>query len=334
MVTVSVILPSYNRADWLEIAIKSILEQTFSDFELIIIDDASTDHSADVIRSFSDSRIKPVFKTQNEGYPTALQEAIQLAQGEFIARMDSDDISRPTRLEKQVNFLRDHKNVMVVGAHAQKFNAHSQDLGLIAYPEDHDELMLQLLTRDTCMVHPVVMFRASVFEDFNYDLTKIPTEDYDLWARIGLKHKLANIQETLLDYRLHDGQESVTKIEQRNSVIKETKLMLLSSLSINATSAELALHSTLFLKEFEHAESYLIAAENWLTRLLRANDNATVFNQVLLSRLIGALFFELCTTLAPKIGKKAINHYSRSNLNTLYKPGFLTLMKFKFKALL
>ena len=135
MVKVSVILPSYNRASWLQIAIKSILDQTFTDLELIVIDDASTDNSAEVIRSFNDPRINPVFKKQNEGYPTALQEAIQMATGEFIARMDSDDISRPERIAKQVKYLNEHTDVVVVGAHAKKFDEKSSDLGTIGYPE-------------------------------------------------------------------------------------------------------------------------------------------------------------------------------------------------------
>lgn len=198
---VSVILPVYNAAGTVEQSVRSILGQTFRDFELIIIDDGSTDRSADVINAIDDGRI--IFLRQrNIGLAATLNKAISLARAPLIARQDNDDISYPSRLQKQVDYLKEHPEVVVVGTAARIVDANLAETGRWhRHACQPDELKYNLLFENP-FVHSTVMFRKSAWAAAaGYSTSKDIFEDYDLWSRMSGAGKLANLNEVLLDYR-------------------------------------------------------------------------------------------------------------------------------------
>jgi len=202
-VSVTVLLTVFNGEKFLKEAIESILGQSLQDFEFIIINDGSTDSSEEIIKSFADKRIRYVYQ-KNQGLISSLNKGIKLAKSDIIARMDSDDIAHPDRLRTQLEFLRQHPDHVLVGSNLQFIN----DLGQITLESpmllNDPELRLEMLVR--CPFgHPAVMYRKeAVLEAGMYDPDFKSAEDYDLWARIVKRGKVANYNSPLLQYRITD----------------------------------------------------------------------------------------------------------------------------------
>lgn len=226
---ITVIMPVYNCELYIREAVDSILNQTFTDFEFLIIDDASTDKTVAVIKTYDDSRIQLIQKPENSGYSNSLNFGLKIAKGEYIARMDGDDISLPERFAKQVTFLDANVEVVMCGSW---FNMIDSD-AVKKLPEDHDAIKLTLLRRN-CIAHPSVMMRKKILDKFNisYNVTREPAEDYDLWVRLLLFGKLHNLQEALLDYRIYVGQVSDKRVEDRQKNIIKIKFELLNFLGV------------------------------------------------------------------------------------------------------
>lgn len=223
---ISVLLPVYNSELYIKEAIDSILNQTFSDFELIIIDDASTDKSVEIIKSYEDYRIHLIKKPKNSGYTNSLNHGLTLAKGKFIARMDSDDFSLPTRFEKQIAFLEANPNVVLCGTAFQ----HMHNDFYVSVPEQNDQIKVGMLQE--CKIgHPTVMMQTSFLKKHNltYNTLMEPAEDYDLWTRMIHLGKFHNLQEPLLKYRVHENQVS----SQRNLLQTQKALQIKSNLFFN-----------------------------------------------------------------------------------------------------
>lgn len=214
MPKVSVVMASYNRIDYIKESIESILSQTFKDFEFIIIDDCSTDGTCELIEKYAqeDSRIKLIKNKTNKGLIYNLRLGIKLAQGDFIARMDDDDISYPNRFEKQVQFLEEQKEIVVCGTYIELIGEVENSQNWIKhYKSDEIELLMNFFNP---MCHPSVMIRKSflVQNNINFSYKALHAEEYDLWKQIIFKKgKIANIPEVLLKYRIHPKRISQDK---------------------------------------------------------------------------------------------------------------------------
>lgn len=220
---ISVLMTVYNAERYLDAAVGSILKQTFGDFEFIIIDDGSTDGSLNVLRRYEsrDSRIRLISRP-NTGYGKALNEALAMARGEFVARMDADDMSASSRFESQVKFLRDHPEVLVVGASVDLIDGDSRLLLHSPQPTGDEEIQNALLAGRTLIVHSATMIRrAEMVEAGGYDPELCPSEDLDLWLRLGERGKLANLADVLGKYRLHTTSVCATNpsLQKNNSRI-------------------------------------------------------------------------------------------------------------------
>ena len=167
---VSVILPAFNCGRWLGLAIESVLQQSFTDFEFIIINDGSTDNTEQIIHSFHDQRIMYVKNIKNEGLIYSLNRAIDLSEGKYIARMDSDDICRPERLAKQKLFLDQNEDITVVASTVELINEQGENTG----PWKLDQQTItprqikKALLKQNCVVHPTVMVRAGILKTLEY----------------------------------------------------------------------------------------------------------------------------------------------------------------------
>lgn len=208
--TVSVLMPVRNAAAYVASSVGSLLRQTLNDVELLVINDGSTDATLEIIRSFSDRRIRVVGDHHNYGIAARLNEGLDLATGRFIARMDADDIAAPHRLARQVDFLSANETVDLVGSAAAYIDVHG---GLIGAPREYPltdfEIKLRLLTSN-CILHPTVMFRRRG-ADFRYSTEFQFAQDYELWLRLVEDKTYANLPDVLLLQRRHDGAVSFEK---------------------------------------------------------------------------------------------------------------------------
>jgi glycosyltransferase involved in cell wall biosynthesis len=204
--TVSVVMPVYNTRQYIAAAAESILAQTFRDFEFIIVDDGSTDGTEQILAELAarDPRIN-LIRRPNTGYVVALNEALSLARGEFVARMDADDMSLPQRFERQVAYLRQHPECVLVGTHVVTMDSDSSLIGImpdIAF--GHDQIDDALLRRGWPIVHPAVMMRtAAVHQVGNYQVEYCPNEDHDLFLRLAEFGRVENLPDVLFYYRKH-----------------------------------------------------------------------------------------------------------------------------------
>jgi len=201
-VSVSVVLPIYNGAKTLQRAIDSILSQTHTPLELILIDDNSVDRSAVIAKqaALRDQRVRVIFHPKNQGLAATLNEGLREAKYEFIARMDQDDEALPLRLSRQLAFMTTHPEVAVAGSFVYLKGKSKEHYKLLTVPTDHEEIARQL-PRENCIFHPSVMLRRSaVLAAGGYRTTFANAEDYDLWLRVSRVAKLANIPEGLLRY--------------------------------------------------------------------------------------------------------------------------------------
>ncbi|MCU7551294.1 glycosyltransferase [Chitinophagaceae bacterium LB-8] len=220
---VTIVMPVYNAEKHLKEAIESILNQTFTDFEFVIINDGSTDQSKEIIISYSsDPRIKYYENDQNIGLIKTLNKGIEIANGEYIARMDADDISFPERLKKQVAYLDKYAEVSIVGT----WFLFSDSKEEVKYPNDHESIKVKLLTGNA-LGHPTVLMRKSDIQrlELRYCVDYPEAEDYHLWTNAVMKGlKMANLPEVLLNYRIHNHQVSNVRASKQNEITKRVIL--------------------------------------------------------------------------------------------------------------
>jgi glycosyltransferase involved in cell wall biosynthesis len=195
---ITVLMPVYNGERFLREAISSILLQTFQDFELLIIDDGSTDRSVEIIYSFDDPRIRLYFNEKNLGISETLNKGIMLASAELIARMDADDISDPFRLEKQYNYMLEHPECALLSTWAR---AISEDGRFVRIEPYRGEYYYYNLTFECWIYHPTVMFRKAPVVEVGMYIMPF-SEDYDLFWRLSTRFEIGNIAQPLVNYRL------------------------------------------------------------------------------------------------------------------------------------
>lgn len=229
MPKVSVILPVYNCEQYIFETIQSVLNQTFTDFELLIVDDCSTDKTVAIIKEFDDDRIQLTLKEKNTGYTNSLNYAISIAKGQYIARMDGDDICVSTRFEKQVAFLDANPNIILCGSAIQIIGTNT----VLRHPSNHEAIKVKLCF-GTAFYHPSVMGRVEVFQANPYDKKYEPAEDYDLWTRLVFQGQLANLEEVLLLYRVHENQVSNERKTSQETHALSCKLNMFSLFEIKS----------------------------------------------------------------------------------------------------
>ncbi|WP_263385012.1 glycosyltransferase [Granulicella arctica] len=205
----------YNGEEFLGESVRSILDQTFSDFEFIVVDDGSSDRSKSILDAYAleDKRIT-VIAQDNLGLVKSLNRACGLARGKYLARMDADDVAVRTRLALQVQFLEAHPEISVVGSAVAFIDSLGRILTVAKRPL-HDRQIKRALPDANVLWHPSVMLTAETFISLGGYRNVPYAEDYDLWLRIADQHALANLSEILLKYRVHGSQVSISRTVQQ-----------------------------------------------------------------------------------------------------------------------
>lgn len=202
--TITVLLSVYNAENYVGIAIESILKQSFTDFELIAVDDCSTDKSWDIVQQYmkQDSRVIAKRNEVNLGGCKTLNVGLKLAKGKYIARLDNDDWSYPNRLEKQFDFLEAHPDVGIVGGVMEIMNQHGEVTGKRKYNISDQEIRNKIFCYSP-FSHPLVMIRKSILDKVgSYDPAYAPADDYELYFRIGNESQFANLPDVIMRYRV------------------------------------------------------------------------------------------------------------------------------------
>jgi len=289
---VSVLMPVYNSEKYIREAIESMLNQIYTDFEFIIILDPSIDNSQAIIESYADPRIVLINNTERLGLPRSLNHGLAISRGEFVARMDADDISLPERLEKQVAFMNMHSEIGVCGTWIKYFGEKNL---VLAFPADDATIRCKLLFENN-IAHPSVIIRRSIIVENNlfYNPAFTEVEDYEFWRRCSSYLSFANLGEILLLYRLHPAQAGKSDFVKQQRFAGLVRLEELKNLDPNVTPEEFGLHEAITLYQFQYNEAFLEKIRLWLNKLKTSNSKSNYYPEPQLSNILDNKWLEIC----------------------------------------
>jgi len=228
---ISVLIPAFNAEKHIAQAIESILQQTFTDFELLIFNDGSTDSTGECIRQFQDPRITVVDAEQNQGLVLARNQLVAAARGHYIAFLDADDIAAPNRLEWQIAYLESGQADICGGAHDALYEASGKIKRSKERYSDADIRALMTVCSPLC--NPAVMGRAEVFKSYPYSAGKDYAEDYSLWTELALAgYRFANLKQKLITYRIHSSQTSQVQNAATNVIFNQSRKSYITRLGL------------------------------------------------------------------------------------------------------
>lgn len=276
-------MPVYNAELYIAQAIESIITQTFTDWELILINDGSTDRSEAIISKYKDNRIYYLKNTENIGLIKTLNRGIDYCGGEYIARMDADDISFCDRLEKQVGFLDKHPSHIMCGTNALVINNFNDVTGRIRNLASNNLLQINLLFSDP-FVHPSMMIRRNILIENRYDERYKHVEDYELWCRIANLGEIANLKKELFLYRWHNSNVSVLNADTQSKLKDKIIADGLKDLGIQPSDEELYCHKITFQlyalgKKQEVSIDQFDNVAAWFSKLIRQNKMKRKYSQ-------------------------------------------------------
>ncbi|WP_342437327.1 glycosyltransferase [Paenibacillus sp. FSL L8-0436] len=287
MVKISVLLPVYNSSLYIEESIQSILQQSYPDFELLIIDDGSVDGTLGRIKGIHDSRIKVISHAVNIGLIRTLNEGLSLCTGEYIVRMDGDDIALPHRLARQVAFMDANPHIGVCGSQAEYIGI----AGTTVKPLNHDEIRCWQFFHCT-FVHPTVMLRKSILDNHGVKYWDYPhAEDFELWNRLGEVTQLTNLPEVLLKYRVHTNQISYVHETMQEQMAERIIRQQFGQIGLNPTYEEYQLHKDFCHFRIQvHDFNQYNRALAWAHKILEANNRAQKYNHEVLNSVLSQCF--------------------------------------------
>ncbi|MBA5607589.1 glycosyltransferase family 2 protein [Duganella sp. FT3S] len=294
MPTISVIMPAYNASPYIRAAIDSILGQTLRDFELIVIDDGSTDDTGTLVAAISDPRIRLVHNDGNQGLIYTRNLGVQLARGEFIAFLDSDDIAFPRRLERQHAYLLRRPDLAAVGAWVQPMNADGSYRDFVwRYPGDSAFVKSTLLFR--AYINTSSFFvRTAVMRQLPFSPDHALGEDYDMYLRCVRSYRVENVPEVLTAYRLHATNITRTKAAQLTTQLNAISARALGQIGLTPSPDELTLHRYLEWLGSNSDPTVFDAANAWLRKIMAANERTGLYERAALHQAAAERWLALC----------------------------------------
>ena len=294
---ISVVMSNYNTPiNYLKESIDSVLNQTYSNFEFIIIDDGSTDDSLEFIKSYDDPRIKLIVNEENIGLTKSLNEGFEVAQGEFITRMDSDDICYPERFEKQIEYIKGHPDTIVCGAWAKvigKDNVLRIEPWCCGSIEDMESYRINLLfSNDPTIIHPSVVFNHRLLLKYHikYDDRYKYSQDYRMWVECSRYANIHILNEYLIKYRKHEKAISSYKYEEQEECVQRIAQEQLDYLHLLMDKDIMPLHNN-FLRRFA---TYNSRTQKWLKTIIIANKKYKIYNQKKLKQVLWYRWTKIC----------------------------------------
>ncbi len=301
--------------------LESVLNQTFQDFDVLVIDDASTDNTVNLIRALGDSRITVFVKERNKGLVDSLNIGFEMCKNKYIARVDGDDINDLTRFEKQFNFLESHPEISACGSWLQSFGAGNR---LIKHKETHDEIMCAMFNSAPINIG-ATMFKREAYQDYSFDDSMWHAEDYDFWARTGYKEKMHNLQEPLYFYRIHDSQVCSKYKPIQVEKKKIIKLRLWKKLNYDERIYSDEFIIKMLMTNARYDLSDFLKFQTWSNQVLVNNMELNLYNQDYFKTLLRDIKEDILEKTFLK-NRRRISKYTRVKLL------FILSLKWKIKA--
>ncbi len=323
---VSVLMAVYNSEMFIQKSINSILNQTFTDFEFIIINDGSTDNSYNIIRAFNDNRIKLINNESNIGQTKSLNKGIKNALGKYIVRMDADDISLTDRISTQVDFMESNPDISFSGSWFKILNTNR----IAKLPITYEEIKASLFFFNA-FGHPTIILRRDDF--INNDLfynEDFSVQDYELWVRASKILKCANINKVLLFYREHESQMTrLYKDEYKEpNIIREKELCAF----VDCDEKEIELHLCLLTGNYICTNDFVINAINWLEKLYYQNKYNNKYSELYFSKILSTFWINLISGCR-SFSLKLLKSYIKSPFRSYNKLNRIDFFKFAVKCL-
>ena len=328
---ISVLMSVYNSASYLKEAMDSVLNQSFPDFEFIIVNDGSTDKSAEIIQSYKDDRIFLVQNETNKGLIYSLNLGLDLVRGEYIARMDADDVCMPDRLKIQLAFMELSQKVGVLGSDYISFSG-SSSKHVSTYAGS--DVIKGFLLFSATFCHPSLMIRKSVIDEnnFRFSIEAKHVEDYELWTRMSFSTEFESVKIPLLKYRSHSNQVSNTYRELQKKNSDKVRFEYLKKLGFEFTEKQLGIHQLVSSNEKIKSFSVLCEIENWLMDLGTQNKAKKCFEEDSFAVVLSKMWKDTCGNT--NLGIKAFFKYRFSVLRKLDKEKTLFETKVFLKCFL
>lgn len=332
----TVLMPVYNGAIYLHESIKSILNQSYSTFDLLIINDCSTDNSEEVISLFKDERIKYIRNERNLGLVGTLNKGINLISSEYIARMDQDDICKNDRLLKQIEFMDRNREISICGSWINFFGEVDKEY-VYKYPLINEEINVAMLFGSQ-LAHPSIIIRTEDLKKNNllYDENYRNIEDYELWGRCIGKIKFANIGNILLNYRvLKNSMSNLADKNKTEKYIKQKEIYktILNNLNLNLEDEFYMLHNKIVFGEKIKEIRELEMIEKWLLSILDKNREYSFFDKDILEKYISKYWFYTCYN-STKLGMNVFKKYYSNKISEKTKLDVSIKVKFLIKSLM
>lgn len=290
----SIIMPVCNRENYIAASVKSILSQTFTNFEFIIVNDGSTDKTVEIIKSFKDKRIQLIENNENKGIVYSRNRGLALAKGQYIGMFDSDDIAFPEKFEKQIQFLNNNPDIGMVGSWVKHIDEDGNILKSKWKLDSKPEMIPAIMLFRNYFVQATVVIRKTAIPIGAYSEGFDIVEDSKMWFDVSLKNKVANIQEYLLNYRMHTGGISNVGSKKHKDNSKKLFKYIFNFLEIEPTDKELELHYLIKNNEKIKNIDDIKAIEQWLLKIATQNKKTKKYNHKILRKVIFNRWVKSC----------------------------------------
>jgi glycosyltransferase involved in cell wall biosynthesis len=311
-------MPVYNAGCYLKESITSILNQSFTNFEFIIVDDGSTDGSQNLVKSYSDNRIRFFQNTGNLGLAETLNKGIDISNSKYIARMDADDISHKSRFEEQISFMEANVSIGVSGSWVWNFDKSKKFL--LRYPAG-SRCIESFFVFSNPLCHPSVIVRRDLLSKHNlwYDKNFTAAQDYDLWLRCSNYTSIDNICKPLVRWRKNERSITWGQSDLSNRKTMEILTSMLRKLNLKLSTQELIFHREVGNGSGARGITELWEMYCWLEKIIEANSRYGVFNSEGLLHSAGFVWFRICLNSSGH-GLKVFDMYRKSSLRKWYNP--------------
>ncbi len=328
---VTVLMPVFNAELYIKESVESILNQTFSDFEFLIFDDCCTDNTRTIINSYNDPRIKLIINEKNLGLTTSLNIGLKIARGEYIARMDGDDISLPTRLEKQVEYMERFPQLGICGTWIETFGFEKKTV--VNFTDNWNLLKVQSIFSSP-LAHPSVLIRKKFLEAYHleYDTHFVIAQDYDLWSKAVAHFDIGMISEVLLRYRTFDPASRSKYIHLQTDETKQIYRSVLYKIGITPTEEQLDTHNIIGFKKRIKTREDLDKCQLWLLYLKQKALESTIYKEEDLLLLLQTYWFSVCYSAAP-LGFYSFKKYLSIKFSSNFSPPFSYRIKYFIKLI-
>jgi len=329
---VTVLMPVYNGESYLCEAIESILQQSFTNFEFLILNDGSSDRSEEIIRSYTDSRIRLINNATNMKLIATLNRGLDLAQGKYIVRMDADDISLPQRIERQVEWLEKNPEYGLVGSWFEDFNG-TDTIRTIKYSSDDTHIRIRHLYQ-THIAHPTAVLRKSVIDEHNlrFDPDFVHGEDYAFWVQMSAYCKLSNYPEMLVRKRDHPRNISNKYAQTQQDTCAKVKQKQFEKMGLSISREEIELYTRFANPDWSFSKDEMEMMHILLEKMVSENESTNFISKEALKTYLAEKWFHLCLQNR-RIGKAGLSWWNRLSFRNAYTSSLKSKIKMQVRSI-